>query len=70
MFVLLLDVHYEGQSLLGVYSSLEAAQEAGRAYVAGERYWREDACVAVERRDLDGQARDAHLSEYVWEYRP
>jgi hypothetical protein len=26
--------------------------------------------VAVERRDLDGRARDAHLSEYVWEYRP
>jgi hypothetical protein len=70
VYVLVLDVHYEGQSLLGVYSSLEAAEEAGRAYVAGERYWREDACVAVEVRELDAAGRDAHLSEYVWEYRP
>jgi|688.fasta_scaffold208529_5 hypothetical protein len=70
VYVLVLDVHYEGQSLLGVYSSLEAAQEAGRLFADGHSHWRDDACVAVEARELDGRARDAHLSEYVWEYRP
>jgi hypothetical protein len=74
MFVLLLDVRYEGQSLLGVYSSLERAQEAGRSYV--ERYvaeygfWSEDSCVAVCDCALDAEARDAHYSSFEWEYRP
>jgi hypothetical protein len=74
MFVLLLDVRYEGQSLLGVYSSLERAEEAGRAYAQRELdehgYWSEDSSVVVERRDLDGEARDAFFSQYEWEYRP
>jgi hypothetical protein len=70
VYVLVMDVHYEGQSLLGVYSSLEAAQEAGRAYADGYSHWRQDACVAVEARELDAPGRDAHLSEYVWEYCP
>lgn len=74
MFVLLLDVRYEGHSLLGVYSSLERAQEAGRAYVerelAEDGYWPEDSSVAVVRRELDAEGRDAYFSQYEWEYRP
>jgi hypothetical protein len=70
VYVLVLDIRYEGQSLLGVYSSLEQAQEAGRVFADGHSYWRDDACVAVEARELDAPGHDAHLSEYVWEYWP
>ena len=74
VYVLLLDVQYEGHSLLGVYSSLERAQEAGRAYVAGEvaesGHWSSYACVAVVCCELDGVGRDSSFDRREWEYQP
>jgi hypothetical protein len=74
VYVLLLDVQYEGQSLLGVYSTLELAQHAGRAYVEHELadvgYWSSYACVAVVCSELDKVARDSSFERREWEYQP
>ena len=65
VYVLLLDVAYDGPSLLGVYSTLELAQAAGRSYV-DQHGFRDD--VVVVTRELDGVGYES-LS-YVWQYRP
>jgi hypothetical protein len=64
VYVLLLDTAYEGQSLLGVYSTLELAQEAGRSY--DQDGFRDD--VVVVTRELDGVGYESF--SYVWQYRP
>jgi hypothetical protein len=64
VYVLLLDAAYEGQSLLGVYSTLELAQEAGRSY--DQDGFRDD--VVVVTRELDGVGYESF--SYVWQYRP
>lgn len=37
MFVLMLSVKYEGEMLLGVYSSAQAAKEASENFIASQR---------------------------------
>lgn len=64
VYVLFHDVQYEGWDLLGVYSSLERAQEAGRAYSEAQ-----DAYVVVVERELDGAVSDPLWEETVWEHR-
>jgi len=72
VYVLFHDVQYEGRYLLGVYSTLERAQEAGRAFLQAE-----DAhVVVVERqlyvvvveRQLDGPASEPLWEDPVWEH--
>ena len=63
VYVLFHDVQYEGRYLLGVYSTLERAQEAGRAFLQAE-----DAHVVVVERQLDGPASEPLWEDPVWEH--
>jgi hypothetical protein len=66
VYVLLLEVPYEGLSTLGVYSSLVLAQRAGMSYVDGVESFAD--ALVVEERVLDDVAGESFSC--VWGYRP
>lgn len=66
MFVLAYEVHYEGQSVLGVYSTLDAALAAVQRYTEGRRSIMHQDLV-IRHIELDADA-SFEAGVMVWEY--
>ena len=57
MFALMVGVHYEGEDLLGIYSTLARAVEAARAYMAADAYWGDYIEITEMAIDADTSSR-------------
>lgn len=59
MFALIVSVDYEGSDLLGIYSSLSRAVEAGRSYMDRDIIWGDT--LAAYEVPVDADPRDVCL---------
>ena len=66
MFLLAYEAHYEGQMVLGVYSTLDAAMVAMQRYTSdGEAFFYRD--LVIRQMSVDAEP-DLDAGVVVWEF--
>ena len=69
MFALMASTDYEGQDLLGVYSSLSAAVvQAQRFMEADDLFWGDE--MVIYEMPIDADADSVYARRPTWSHRP
>lgn len=67
MFALMASTDYEGQDLLGVYSSLSAAVVQAQRAMESDEFWGDE--MVIYEMPIDADADSVYASRPTWSHR-